>query len=215
MTEDEIKEAKKTKSFLDLQLKALGEKKLSAERSLLQRKYSTQSPFDIASKLSQTNEQLSAQTKHYNALVMAIDALDSASANLRNTIAPKVKSAAGEYMSHITDGKYNAVAVSDTLEMSMNEDGFSYHIDAFSTGTKDAAYLSLRLALLSLLQTEEYPPLILDETLAMMDDNRATKLLSILSEYSREKGQCLFFCCHDREERLSAGSGIKFSTIVM
>ena len=215
MSEEEIKEAKKDKSFLDLQLKALGEKKLAAERSLLQRKYSTQSPFDIASKLSVTSEQLNAQTSHFNALVMAIDALDEASSKLRNTIAPKVRSAASEYMSHITDGKYDSVSVSDTLEMSMNEDGFSYHIDSFSAGTKDAAYLALRLSLLSLLPTEEYPPLVLDETLAMMDNKRATKLLSMLSGYASKKGQCILLCCHDREERLCHDAGIAFSSIII
>ena len=215
MSDEEIREAKKTKSFLDLQLKALGEKKLAAERTLLQRKYSTQSPFDIAAKLSKTNEQLSAQTNQFNSLVMAIDALDEASANLRNTIAPKVKAVASEYMSHITDGKYDSVSVSDTLEMSMNEDGFSYHVDFFSAGTKDVAYFALRLSILSLLQEEEYPPLILDETLAMIDDKRATKLLSMLSDYAGEKGQCILLCCHDREVRICHDAGILFSSIVM
>ena len=118
-------------------------------------------------------------------------------------------------MSRLTDGKYDSVAVSDSLDMSMSEDGFSYPIDAFSTGTKDLAYLSLRLSLLGLLGEDEVPPLLMDETLAMMDDNRAKRVLKMLSEHTKTSGQCIIFCCHDREERLCQSENIEFSSIEM
>ena len=215
MTEDEIRQAKKEKSFHDLQLKALGEKKLNAERALLKRKYTTSDPFDIAARLSATEEQLRAQEDCLEALVLAIDTIEAASANLRGTIAPKIHSISNEYMDALTGGKYTSVTVSDTLDMSMSEGGFSYPIDSFSTGTKDAAYLALRLSLLRLLPSSETPPLLMDETLAMIDDTRATRLLMLLSEHSKEYGQCIIFCCHDREERLCQKENIKFSSIKM
>ena len=215
MSDDEIRKAKKDKSFLDLQLKALGEKKLAAERSLLERKYTTEDPFEIASRIAQTKEKLDNHNEHHSALVLAIETLESASANLRSTIAPKLRSSSNAYMEHLTDGKYDSVAVTDSLELSMSEDGFSYPIDSFSTGTKDAAYLALRMSLLELLPSETTPPLLLDETLAMIDDKRAKKILVMLSEHSRERGQCILFCCHDREERLCHEENIEFSSIVM
>ncbi len=215
MTDEEIQTAKKEKSFHDLQLKALGEKKHNAERALLERKYTTDNPFDIASKLARTEEQLKNQNEHLASLVLAIDTIEAASANLRSDLAPKIHSAANDYMSRLTDGKYTSVAVSDTLDMSMSEDGFSYPIDTFSTGTKDAAYLALRLSLLGLISSDETPPLLMDETLAMIDDKRAKKILSMLSEHSKERGQCIIFCCHDREAKLCQKENIEFSSITM
>ena len=215
MTEDEIQKAKKEKSFHDLQQKALGEKKRSAERALLERKYTTKNPFDIAAEIAHTEEQLALQNERLSALVLAIETIETASENLRSDIAPKLHTVSNEYMSRLTDGKYSSVALSGDLRMSMSENGFSYPIDVFSTGTKDAAYLALRLSLLSLLSSDETPPLLMDETLAMMDDNRATKLLSMLSEHASERGQCLIFCCHDREQRLCQKENIPFTSIKM
>ena len=215
MTEEEIKEAKKEKSFHDLQLKALTEKKLATEKALLERRYTTNDPFDIAARIAKTESLLDSQSKTLNSLVLAIEALETASTNLRGTITPKIRALSNEYMSRLTDGKYDTVTVSDSLEMSMNDNGFSYHIDTFSTGTKDAAYLALRLSLLSLLPSSETPPMLMDETLAMIDDKRAKKLLSMLSDHSKNKGQCILFCCHDREERLCREENIEFSSITM
>lgn len=215
MTDEEIKEAKKEKSYYELQLKALAEKKTSLERSLIERKYSTQNPFDIAAKLSDVDSELKAQNDKLSSLLLAIDTLEKSSINLRNTIAPKLRALSNGYMNTVTDGKYNSVTISDTLEMSMSEDGFSYPIDSFSTGTKDMAYLALRLSILSILPCDEAPPLLLDETLSMIDDKRAKRLLKMLDEHSKQHGQCILFCCHDRELRLCREADVAFSSIEM
>ncbi len=215
MSDTEIRTAKTNKEFYANQLKALGEKKLAAERVLIARKYSTYDPFDISARLSEATEKLEAQTKTYNAIELAIESITTASANLRNTIAPQIRAHAHDYMSSITDGKYDSVSVDDTLELSMSEDGFSYNIDSFSAGTKDAAYLALRLSLLLLTGDEETAPLLMDETLAMIDDKRAKKLLSMLVEHSNQHGQCILFSCHDREERLCREDNITFTKIEM
>ena len=215
MSDAEIHTAKVNKEFYVNQLRTLGEKKLRDERALIARKYSTGNPFDIAAKLKETNEKLEVETKAHNAIALAIESITTASANLRNTIAPQIRTHANEYMRLITDGKYDSVTVTDALELSMNEDGFSYNIDAFSAGTKDAAYLALRLSLLQLTGTDDTSPLLMDETLAMIDDNRARRLLSMLENHSREHGQCILFSCHDREERLCLEENIPFTKIEM
>lgn len=215
MTDEEIQTAKKEKSFHDLQQKALGDKKRAAERALLERKYTTKNPFDIVAEISRTEEELKVQNERFSALVLAIDTIEEASESLRSTVAPKLHTISNEYMGKLTGGKYDSVAISTDLKMSMSEDGFSYPIDSFSTGTKDAAYLALRLSLLGMLTEDEAPPLLMDETLAMMDDNRATRLLSMLAEHASERGQCVIFCCHDREERLCQNENIPFESIKM
>ena len=215
MTDAEIQNAKKEKNYYDLQLKALGEKKLSVERALLERKYSAESPFEISAKLGALCEELESQKEKHRALCMAIDAINTASANMRNTLAPKIRALSNEYMSRVTDGKYDSIGISDSLELSMSDKGFSYPAEAFSTGTKDIAYLTMRLSLLKLLPCDELPPMLMDESLAMIDDKRAGRMLSILAEHCEDGGQCIIFTCHGREEGLLENAGIKYSSIVM
>ena len=215
MTDAEIQNAKKEKSYHDLQLKALGEKKLAVERALLERKYSTESPFEISARLDDVCEKIDEQKEKYRAVCTAIEAINTASANMRNTLAPKIRALSNDYLSRVTAGKYDSVGISDALELSMSDKGFSYPAEAFSTGTKDAAFLAVRLALLKLLPCEEMPPMLMDESFAMIDDKRAERMLTVLAEHCESGGQCIIFTCHGREEGLLDGAGIKYSSIIM
>ena len=75
-------------------------------------------------------------------------------------------------------------------------------VELLSAGTTDAAYLALRLALLELLYPNEMPPMLLDESLVQLDDDRASAMLGLLGERCAEGGQCLLFTCQPREARM-------------
>ncbi len=217
MTDDQIKEAKREKSYYDLQIKALNDKKLSNDRALLERKYTTEDPFMLSAQLSQTERELEGKEKSFDAVIMALEALTQASANLKGAIAPKIRGKASGYMDIFSGGKYGADSISfdDSLEMSMEEDGFVYPIDLFSAGTKDAAYLSMRFALLDILSEQGNPPVFMDETLAMIDDKRSAKILEFISKYATSGGQCILFSCQDREKRICSELGLDFNTVEM
>ena len=71
-------------------------------------------------------------------------------------------------------------------------------LSRFSAGCRDAAHLSLRLALLATL-SEEQLPLFFDEAFSRLDDDRARALLALLRRYAAGGGQVLLFTCHSRE----------------
>ena len=74
----------------------------------------------------------------------------------------------------------------------------------FSAGCRDAAHLSLRLGLLDTLAKERLP-LLFDEALSRLDDDRAYALLQLLMEYCNAGGQCVLFTCHSREAAFLTG----------
>ena len=78
-------------------------------------------------------------------------------------------------------------------------------VDLLSAGTKDSAYMSLRLALLEVIFKDEKPFLAVDEALAQLDDGRAEAALRLLASYCDGGGQCILFTCHTREEKLMDG----------
>jgi len=67
-----------------------------------------------------------------------------------------------------------------------------------SRGTKDVAYLSLRMALCEVLFKEK-PIVILDEIFAYVDDTRFKAVLGFIERISAEY-QVFVFTCHEREK---------------
>lgn len=88
------------------------------------------------------------------------------------------------------------------MALSIEADDATRPVELLSAGTNDAAYLALRLALLELLFPGERPPVLLDESLAQLDNDRTSALLSLLHANCAGGGQCLIFTCHPREAGL-------------
>lgn len=109
-------------------------------------------------------------------------------------------------MSTLTDQKYVNMGIDEKYTMSARseKDGVR-EIELLSSGTKDSAYLSLRLSLLEVIFKNGHPFLVLDEALARLDDKRAAAALRMLASYCEAGGQCLLFTCHTREEKLLSG----------
>ncbi|MBX3208471.1 MAG: AAA family ATPase [Labilithrix sp.] len=79
-------------------------------------------------------------------------------------------------------------------------------VSGLSDGTRDQLYLSLRLAsLLRRAEVAEPMPLVLDDVLIQLDDQRASAALGVLAEVSR-KMQVLFFTHHARLVELARAS---------
>ena len=84
----------------------------------------------------------------------------------------------------------------------MFTEGATRPIDSLSKGSLDAAYFSVRLALLQTLLSEKNPPIYMDELLSQLDDNRARNVLSAIAEHSRS-AQCVLFTCQHRDVELA------------
>ena len=117
-------------------------------------------------------------------------------------------------MGMLTAGKYSELGLSADLEISANVDGNTRSIEALSRGTRDAAYISLRMALVELICGDNPPPFTFDEGFSLLDDVRTKNMLTMLFAYTRNGGQCLLFTCHKRETELLRGVG-DFNHIVL
>ena len=106
-------------------------------------------------------------------------------------------------MGEITDGKYDSLGISNKLEITYNGGGMTHSADTLSSGTQDAAYVSLRLALVKMLFPQGVPAFF-DDTFARTDDTRAERIIKALSEYG---GQTVVFTCHKREGRYAEQYG--------
>ena len=88
------------------------------------------------------------------------------------------------------------------MTYSFDEEGAVYtkEIDYVSSGTKDIAYVSLRLALADLFSKKGHNlPVVFDESFARLDDGRLKNMLAVTKEYAKCNGQAIVLTSQTRE----------------
>ena len=149
----------------------------------------------LESQLKEKNDLLTAQKEFCDSADIALRVLTESFAELRQSYGSQLEKKAAEIFARLTDGKYSGMTVSKSfsIKVSLRENPISREAEYLSNGTFDQAYLSLRLALSSVLG--EDLPLFLDDTLTQYDDIRAQATLRFLKDYSKA-GQLVMFTCH-------------------
>ena len=174
----------------------------------------SESPTDISDKIAELEEKLEKSEEYYNSLMLAKEHIEKASESMSSGVTPVISKTAGELMDKICGGTHSSVQTNKSLGLSVEQDGFHVDSSLLSGGTRDAAYISLRISLMMRLFGEELPPLILDETLCQLDDTRALNMLTILANLGKTSAQqCILFTCHRREAELCQKNGIQINSI--
>ena len=183
---------------------------LSAHGHELEKRYASltgalrDDPAVIAAKIDENEKRTAELKKSHDAYKMAYEILSDASSNLIGNVAPNLTDYARSIMAAISADKYSDLAVDSKLDMTFNREGLTTEVDYLSAGTKDIAYVSLRLALAELIYENERPPLIFDESFARLDDTRLKRMLDMLA--SAAKNQIIILTCHTRESELLSNS---------
>ncbi len=173
-------------------------------------------PAEAAVRLDSIVSEIARDDERYRAAVLAMETLSAAGEGVRAGIVPRIRELAAGYMSKITGGKYSSLGVDGELSITVDTEGALRELEYMSEGTSDAAYLSLRLALIKLLYRNTMPPLIFDEAFARLDDGRTEAVMNMLCDSTSDGGegelpQAILFTCQKREgvlaERMSSLSG--------
>lgn len=156
-------------------------------------------PAELSEQLSCAREELDRLTERHRALETALAALSGADIRLRAELSPRLAHYARELMSVMTGGKYDAMTVTDALELQVNSEGEERSVDILSGGTREIAYITLRLALVRLLYRET-PPLCFDESFAHQDNDRCYSMLKVFMTLAERNGmQTFLLTCRSRE----------------
>ncbi len=198
----DINDLRRKCEFYKNQYAAAMQKRIGIEKELIALTSTAENPARLDTKLDEVRRELETSRLNYSALVMAINAIDTASDNIRKNVTPSIRKRAGELMGMLTSGKYSELGLSSDLEISVTVGDTTRSIDALSKGTRDAAYISLRMALVELICGENPPPFTFDEGFSLLDDARTKNMLTMLYAYTRNGGQCLLFTCHKRETEI-------------
>ena len=211
--------ALKNLAELEEQKRELDGKIRENQTQLARLEVSAKGVSDIVDEYDAACARLEALNSRYEALSLACDTLAKASENLRAEVSPKLSMQASEYMRRATSEKYGSISIGSDLSIRYGESsaGLSYasrESDYMSEGTKDLAYVSLRLALVSFLFKKELPPLVFDEAFARLDDKRLSGVFALVRDYAENAGQVFIFTSQKRDAEIMRKSGnIKYIRI--
>lgn len=136
-----------------------------------------------------------------NSLRLAMEVLQEAGLEIKNTYTPDLDSRLTAIVSSLTGGRYNDLRGDDRLSMrvAVPENGDIKSIGSLSGAIEDQMYLALRLAMADLLTAGgESLPIIMDEAFSQFDDRRTRLTLEYLSRTYKYR-QILIFTCKSRE----------------
>ena len=152
----------------------------------------------LQAKLNAVNDRLNKLRQTYQALELALQSLETASAELQRRFAPRIAQQAQDIFRKLTGGRYDRLTLAQDLSVNAgsSEETVLRTAQWRSEGTADQLYLALRLAVARELTPDA--PLILDDALVRFDDVRHAAAMEILKEEAEQK-QIILFTCQSRE----------------
>ena len=160
-------------------------------------------PGDYYSRIYGVESRIKELRARHRAYSVALSAIENASDNLREEISPRLGGYATSLMEVMTDKKYSSFGVDDSLSVSFTAvDGEDKSVDFLSGGTRDLAYIAVRMALIDMLYGEK-PPVCFDESFAHQDNNRARSMMRAIAKIAAEGSQSFVFTCRAREGALA------------
>ncbi len=189
-------------AFYTQSIQALSDKERELEKKAAVLSGTLPKPAEIESRISSLECKKEEMQEKYDALVLALDTLEKASQNIKNTASPYITSRCGELFARVTSGKYKALFADKQMNLSFLESADADVRDGMylSCGTRSLSYLCLRISLCEYLYKEK-PTLIFDDAFAFVDDQRLKIFMELLYELS-EEFQIIILSCHEREARL-------------
>ncbi len=150
--------------------------------------------------LSALSQQLNRLKREWQILCVSSHMLESIRDNYEAQRQPETLREASNYLERLTDGHYLRIwtRLSGEELLVDNHEGETLSVDLLSRGTREAVYLSLRLALVgAYARRGAVLPMVLDDVLVNFDSKRARAAAIVLKEFSLLGYQVMMFTCHD------------------
>ncbi|MDB2687578.1 hypothetical protein N9Y42_10240, partial [Mariniblastus sp.] len=150
--------------------------------------------------LNSVNAQINQLQKDWQVLASSTQMLEIIRESYESKRQPETLKDASNYLDRLTEGKYNRIwtkLIGEELLVD-NSDEETIPVDKLSRGTREAVYLSLRLALVAAYARRGATiPMILDDVLVNFDGQRAHAAAEVLYDFARNGHQILMFTCHE------------------
>lgn len=168
-----------------------------------------QTPSELSERLGELAEKKSRLEFNRDALSLSLSTLSQCFETLQMTFAPELNRRAGEYFERLIGQTGRQLMIDARSNVRVLDGGILRELQYFSQGTRDAAYLAVRLSVVSLIFESQPPPLIFDDILARFDPDRSRNALAALAAAGGPHQIILFTCRKDEANAAkTAGASI-------
>lgn len=170
----------------------------------------SENPEELKREIKLLQEKADSKKAFCDAADIARAVLEESFYELRRGYGSELEKATHNIFTQLTNGRYKSVSITDTLDLSVEKsDVFGTHeLDFLSLGATHQAYLSLRLAIASLIAGDSPLPIFLDDSLSQYDDTRTERAITFLKEFCLN-GQGILFTCHNSICDIAKTQGIE------
>lgn len=150
--------------------------------------------------LDAVERRLDKATRNWRALAVASVILESICRKYEAERQPETLNAASKYLQQMTEGRYQRIwtPLHDNSLRIEGADGQALPLEVLSRGTREAVFISLRLALVEAYARRGVTlPLVLDDVLVNFDATRAKAAVRVLHDFAHSGHQLLMFTCHE------------------
>ena len=214
-TPEAVDEAERSKSFLLAKKNAYENKIAFLQNELIALRVKAEDPIPIADRLASLEEKNKKDREFYDALLLAMNVIEESSSAMSGNVTPIISKTASEFMARMSADKYNMLRTNSRLNVMLDKDGFAISSDFLSAGTKDTAYIALRIALIMQIYKNERTPIIFDESFCQLDDKRMACAMELLYSLANEGIQIIVFTSHKREKMACREKNIEFNEIIL
>ncbi|MCI8589299.1 MAG: AAA family ATPase [Clostridiales bacterium] len=195
-----IKDLKNRLTFGTEAQESIRAKRGELETALAAKRASLADEETLQAEIEEQTALIGVLTLRYNAVKLACDSIEEAALRVKSNVSPALAARASELMCLATKEKYTKLWIADDVSMTyQGTGGFMRSIDYLSQGTKDLAYIALRIALCETLSQDKQMPMIFDEAFSALDDQRLKQMLAVIAQ---REGQTLLFTSQARDRAL-------------
>ena len=155
---------------------------------------------DARLELNSIDQQIENLKQQWQKLAVSTQMLELIRESYESKRQPETLKEASGYLTRLTEDHYIRIwtrLVGEELLVD-NAEGETIPVDKLSRGTREAVYLSLRLALVGAYARRGATiPMVLDDVLVNFDGRRTRAAAEVLYEFSQNGYQILMFTCHD------------------
>ena len=185
-------------------LQALVDRKQSLTRSAVELQLRLNQPttslVDIADEIAEKEQLLAEAKRKYQVATQTSELLAEAKLSLSSAYVPELCAKTQNLLNAVTQGNYKVVT-DRNFAISLQENGQTKPLSAFSRGIKEITLLCFRVALAELIYGKNIPLLIVDDAFVNFDEQNFERATTLLKQLSA-KTQVIYFTCHDRTGNL-------------
>ena len=198
-TDEDVVRIEMRLEVIDSELKGVVSSKIEHSKDI-ERLQSEPSLVSLKGELALLTKKKNELEKQRDRLLLLANIFKKADEQFRVKHQPEVIRLASEYLSHVTNGRYNRLGIDEEtgeLLVYSRDSDVSYKVaPPLSQGTCDQIFLAIRLAIIDHLdEGKERLPVFLDEVFVNWDASRRKNVYGILRKMS-EKRQIFLFTCH-------------------